>query len=163
MCVLACMGSAGRSDGVQARSSNAGPTRSTNADDLRLLGSPMASTWRRKSIDQKSDSRALLTLARVALRLCSDEQRRIGPFGIGAVLLSAGRSILMSQSHATGAFSSSSCAPSEDSDCKTVVRIDQSLTRTAVSKDRLAAIALQAVNTASSFGRLARRRPKRCH
>ena len=37
----------GRSDGVQARSSNAGPTRTTNADELRQLGSPMASYWRR--------------------------------------------------------------------------------------------------------------------
>ena len=50
--MAALLGRESRSDGVQARSSNAGPTRTTNADDLRQLGSPMASSWRRnRSID----------------------------------------------------------------------------------------------------------------
>ena len=40
-----------------------------------------------QSIDQKSDSRALPTLARTGLCLFGDELRRVGAFGTSAVLL----------------------------------------------------------------------------
>ena len=70
-----------------------------------------AALWRPHGIAvdrSKSDSRALHTLARVALCLCSDVLRRVAAFRIIPGLLRLGRSSLPSPSHALwpcGSFS----------------------------------------------------------
>jgi len=89
-----------------------------------------------QSIDQKSDSRALPTLARTGLCLFGDELRRVGAFGTSAVLLlgmACGVAVIHAWACLCGSFRGCSHRANEYKDCKIVVRIDQSLTWTAVS------------------------------
>ena len=116
----------------------------------------MASSWRRnRSI--KNHSRALRTLARYSALFV---QRRVATgSGLRACIwLAVRRAFELAVTIACplrpcGSFRGCSYAPSEDSDCKIIVRIDQSLIRTAVSQNCISCDCLQAVNAASS-GRL---------
>ena len=75
---------------------------------IAAIGQPYGLDMASQSIDQKSDSRALGTLARVALCLCSDVLRRVAASRIIPGVLRLGRSSLPSPSHALwpcGSFS----------------------------------------------------------
>jgi len=124
-----------------------------------------AALWHRygiESIDQNIGLVRLFALATLALCFCSDELRRVASFGSSAVLL-LGIACGVALASLCGSFFRGLARAYEHTDCKISVRIDQSLTRTAVRKEDCSCDCPQAVNTAPSLGRLARRRPKRCN